>query len=190
LIRNGGGTENGASKRVAQARQIADGFILDDLGDASELDRNKVNAVVEWATSTEEPVVIYAAWDWTVTTLAAELKDENPAVLRGGADYGVELEKFLNGSTRVLIANTRISTGMNLQGRCRLMAFASNGLSPIDRQQAEGRIVRPGQKDGCVIVDFLSEDTLDEKQLEILQNHGELSETMVESMLARELGER
>lgn len=187
LVRKGGGTEAGASKRVAQARQLSDGFILDDIGDAVELSRDKVNAVREIVENTEEAVVIYAAWSHTIDMLSKEFEDDKPAVLRGGSDYGAELARFLDGSTRILIANTRISTGMNLQERCRLMVFVSNDLCPVNRQQAEGRIVRPGQRNGCVIIDVLADGTMDERQLELLKDHRGLSAGMVESMLAREL---
>jgi len=190
LVRKGGGTEAGASKRVAQARQLSDGFILDDIGDAVELNRDKVGAVREIVENTEEPVVIYCAWSHTIEMVAKEFEDERPAILRGGADYGAELARFLNGDTRLIIINTRISTGLNLQKRARLMAFVSNGMSPIDRQQAIGRIVRPGQEHPCVIFDILADGTLDERQLELLQEHSGMSVGMVESMLARELGRK
>lgn len=188
LIVKGAGTENGVMKKLAQTRQLSDGFFYNDLSIPTELATEKIDAVEELVRSTEEPVVVYAAWDNTVDRIASRLASEEPAVLRGNVgSYGDAVDRFVSGQTRVLIANTRISTGMNLQ-RSRIMVVASNDLNPINRTQMIGRIVRPGQKHAAVtIYDIIAKDTLDEVTLEALTAHGADSESIVESRVALEL---
>ena len=182
-ILKGGGTERGAAKRLAQARQASDGFFYDDLGDAVELHQLKIEAKT-LVDSTEEAVVLYAAWDWTVDKLASTLSDHKPAVLKGGSDYAQELNRFLTGETRVLIANARISTGLKLQERCHIMAFLSCDLFPVNLTQAIGRIVRPGQQHSCLVYFIVAEGTLDERIIKTLQEHQDLSAAMVEELLS------
>lgn len=109
-------------------------------------------------------------------------------MIRGDTnDPGAEITRFKTGLTDVLLANARFSQGMNLQERCRIVAFVSWSLNPTDRQQAIGRVYRPGQKRGVQIVDFVAEDTLDARTLELIQGHQQLTAEQVEALLERSL---
>lgn len=188
MVLKGAGTEHGKAKAVAQARQMSDGFIYDDAGQASNTDDKKVEAIRELVEGLDEPAVLFAAWDHSVQRLHSLFVDRKPAVLSGTTgDYGAEIRRFRDGQTSLLIANARIATGMNLQERCRIMVFMSNSTSPVDRKQAIGRIYRPGQKaKGVVIYDVLMRGTLDEKALEVLTAHSDESETYVQKALELE----
>ena len=186
MIIRGACTERGGSKIAMQARQSSDGFVLNDLEQVQRVNTNKIDAIKEFIENEcpKEPVVIFAAWNESVTQLAAAFP--GAAVLRGGADYSEELKRWLEGETLILIANSRISSGMNLQ-QARVEIFMSNDTSPVNRTQAEGRIVRPGQKRGCIIVDVLAEGTLDERLLGLLREHREQSSGYIEALLERDL---
>jgi SNF2 family DNA or RNA helicase len=75
---------------------------------------------------------------------------------------------------------------MNLQERARVVMFTSNSLKPTNREQAIGRVYRPGQKRGVVVVDVVAEGTLDEVALKLLDNHRDKSEAYIEAALRRE----
>lgn len=189
MILRGAATEGGTSKRLAQARQLTDGFFYDDLDNPVDLDSAKLDALAEIVNGTEEPVVVFAAWDHSVEMAARRFEELNPAVLRGSSgNYGSEIDRFQRGATRLLIANGRISTGMNLQ-RSRIMVFISNHANPVDRVQAIGRIRRPGGEfKGVMIYDLIAKDTLDEKTLDLLEGHADESEGFVLAALEKELG--
>ena len=189
LVAAGGATTTTASKRVAQCRQISDGFVVDDGKQVVRVAHTpKLDAVEEWVDALGEPVIIYAAWTGTLDLLAERLAKHNPAMIRGDTgDPGAEITRFKSGLTNVLLANARYSSGMNLQERCRIVAFVSWSLNPTDRQQAIGRVYRPGQKHGVQIVDFVAENTLDARTLELIQGHQQLTAEQVEALLERSL---
>jgi hypothetical protein len=191
LILQGAAADN-RHKALAQARQITDGMMYDTNDQAVPMGTEKLDALDALVNSTDEPVVVFSAWDCVVDWLGRHFADEAPAVLRGATgNYADHVARFQAGKTRLLIANARISTGMNLQtcgGRpTRIMAFLSNSLNPVDRTQAEGRIVRPGNTaQGVVVYDIVAPDTLDEPALDLLRKHAGESEAIVAAALARE----
>ena len=186
LILKGAATERGKSKAMAQARMCTDGAITDDNGRIlAEFNTAKCDAVREFVAQAGEPVVIFARWDYMVDRLSKVFG--GCSVLRGGADYGKEIGRFLAGESSVLVANSCISQGMNLQERCRIVIFVSWSTKPTDREQAIGRVWRPGQTRGVIVVDVLAENTLDEKTVELLEKHKDRNEGFIESALAEEL---
>lgn len=189
IVTKGAATTRGASKRLSQARMLSDGFVMDDDGNVIRLDTNKIDAVAQQVESLGEPVVIFAAWRETIRGLSEKLNSYRPAVVSGDtADIGFEIGRFLSGDTDVLILNSRMGAGINgLQDRARIGVFVSNSTSPVDRVQAEGRLFRSGQNRGVQIIDVVAEDTLDERQLELLKGHNDLSASMVEKILLEAL---
>lgn len=182
----GAATEGTKSKALSQARQCSDGFIDNDLGERIDFNSDKIDVVKKLIEDAGEPVLIFANWTGSVDRLAVALKEHNPAVLKGGADYTPEIERFKKGETKVLIANARIAEGMNLQKVCRIVVFMSCSPYPVKRKQAIGRLVRPGQKDGVVVVDIIAENTMDDPTLNLLEKHSDESEAFVEAGLAIE----
>lgn len=185
-ILTGCATEASKAKAITQARQAADGFIEDDLGNIIELDHHKIEVIADFVETNDEPIIVFANWRPSINRLCQRLQYMEPARVEGGADYGAEIERFKSGKTRLLVANSRIAEGMNLQDNCRIEIFMSLCNQPVKLQQAKGRIYRPGQKRACQFIYVLAKDTLDEKALELLENHTSESEEFVESSLHRE----
>lgn len=188
-LKKGAATEAGSSKALSQARMCSDGFITDDLHNVVDLDNNKLDALTEFVESTDEPIIIAAAWTESVNKIVARFADQNPARLDGetAGDYGSEVERFRSGNTRLLVLNARIAEGLNLQESCRLLVFYSNCCYPIKRKQLIGRIVRPGQTKGVIVVDIVSENTLDDVTINVLNAHSDQSEAFVLEALRQEL---
>ena len=198
LILKGAATERGKHKALAQARMCTDGCITDDNGRIlAELNTHKCDAVRQFVEGIDGPVIVFARWDYMVERLAEALRTSlrlrnvgssasGVSVLRGGSDYGAEIGSFLDGTNRYLVANSGISQGMNLQGVCSTVIFASWSSKPTDREQAIGRVWRPGQKNGVVVVDVVAEGTLDETTVELLERHKDRNEGFIESALAEE----
>ncbi len=192
LVTKGAATLKGASKRVTQARMLSDGFVFDDDQRVIRLDQNKINAVAEFVEGLGEPVVIFAAWRETIAALSAKLTlpgKPAPATVSGDtADIDYSVQRFLSGETDIIIINSRMGSGIDgLQQRARVGIFVSNSTNPTDRTQAEGRLFRTGQSRGVQIVDVIAEDTLDEKQLDLLKSHNDLSSAMIEKILLEAL---
>lgn len=186
IVKSGAASERGRSKVSKQLQMLSDGHIFDDQGVPIWLHRDKINAVSDFVENLGEPVVLVAAWTETVAELGRTLKHLNPAVVIG--DAGDAVARFRNRSTSVLILPAAKSTGIDgLQDRARVVCFLSNSTNPTDREQTIGRLFRPGQDRGVVVVDFLSEGTLDERALDLITNHKHLSQAMIDRILAEEL---
>lgn len=190
IISAGGATDGTRSKRVVQMRMASDGYILNDMGQPIELDTNKVDAITEFVESLGEPVVIFATWRESIARLARGLAEYDPAVVAGDtADIGYQLGRFTGGQTNVLIMNVSYGSGVDsLQQRARVAVFMSPPRSPVDRAQAVGRLYRHGQDSGVIVVDVIAEGTMDDRALELVTGHSDLSESMVNKILSEEFG--
>jgi superfamily II DNA or RNA helicase len=175
------------SKALSQLRQCSDGFLYTVQKGALKLNTEKIKQIIDIIeNNTGESFVIYANWDYSVKALKEALINYSPSVLAGDTkDMNSEISRFKQGKTKILIANSRISEGMNLQENCRIMIFMSNSLNPIDREQAEGRIYRPGQKRGVKIIDIFG-SPLDKRQLEVLKKYKNFSSNYIEKLLMEE----
>jgi len=185
-------TSRGTMKAVAQSRQITDGFVLNDDHVPMRLSpgtgQSKAQVIRSLIETMNEPVVVYSAWTEGVAIMAETLKGYNPSILSGetGGGAGDQITRFKNGGTNVLIANAAYSKGMNLQGRCRVLIFLSVSSRPDDYEQALGRIYRPGQKRGCIVIHVVCQDTLDRRSIELVQKHKSQSEAFIDKLLAEE----
>lgn len=91
--------------------------------------------------------------------------------------------KFINDKdVRVLIAHPdSAGTGTNgLQDVCQIMIFYSNGYSAEKRTQNEGRILRKGQKNNCLYIDLICENSLDEKHLRVIEGKYSMIEAVLD----------
>ena len=188
LVAKGAACSTTSSKRIAQVRQCTDGFITHDDGQIVRLSTEKLDAIESFVDHLGEPVVVYAAWSESVKMLAKRLARFSPSVLEGQtADLDLQITRFKQGQTRVLIVQAGFSSGMNLQERCRVMVFMSLSSNPTNFEQAKGRIHRPGQTRGCEVVVVQAEGTIDERAFELVSGHLELSGEQVDAMLEESL---
>lgn len=100
------------------------------------------------------------------------------------------LEAFQQNKFPILVANIRvISMGFNLQEYCNHMIFYSNTFSLEDRIQVEARIYRSGQKNRCIYLDYVMNDTIDMKIYAALKQKKQLADyirdTSLEDMLTK-----
>ena len=189
VVVRGAATERGTMKRVSQARMLSDGFVYDDQGSPVRVNSDKATAIREFVEGLGEPVVVVARWRESIAHLARELAAFDPAVVASeSADVAWQLQRFRSGQTSVLIISARYGEGIDgLQDRARVLVFMSNG-SANDRKQMEGRLFRHGQQRGCVVVDVVSEGTMDERQIELIRTQSDLAESQVDKILSCEFG--
>lgn len=189
LIAGGAATTSGTMKRLAQTRQCTDGFIYDDEGNPKRLSEtdSKVKRIVDFVETLGEPILIYSTWTEGVKLISEALSEYKPSIISEGTDAGKAIERFQKGETKVMVANAAYACGMNLQHVCRVVAFTSLSSKPDLYQQAIGRIYRPGQKKGCIIVYFVCEDTLDRRVIELVKAHTNCSDEFIDKLLFEEM---
>lgn len=197
----GEGAEN-RSQAVARARECTDGFVYEKSAGGGDtrnvrglLSVPKLDELVRQVKRFQEmepsePVVIWVNFLASQQKVAQVLREEGVTCSclfssMSSEEMGKEQEKFLSGETSVFVCSSSLSEGMNLQERCRVEIFFSNSLSPVKREQAIGRVYRPGQMKQTLIIDLVCANTLDEKLLELLEMHKLQSEKFIQGELEK-----
>jgi len=189
LVKAGGATAKGIHKRLAQLKQITDGFIYDDEDRPIKVGSPKLEIVKKFVEQLNEPVILVANWAESVKILSETFQEYMPSVISGETkDFAVQIKSFQQGTTDMMIVNAGFSKGMNLQARCRIICFLSVSSKPDDYQQMVGRVYRPGQKKAVQIVHFVCRESVDKRLVELVQAHKECSDKLIDKLLIEELG--
>jgi superfamily II DNA or RNA helicase len=169
-----------AAVRASKLAQIAAGglyFTVDeDNPDHENLDRlvwsstNKIDAIVNYVSELDEPVIITYNYEFERVSLMAAFP--NAPVLGGaGTATAQDITDFNAGLISVLIGHPKsMSMGLNLQGSCRLMIHMSPMWSADLYVQSIGRIHRRGQTQPCQRVLFYTPGTVDERVAQAIKN--------------------
>ena len=175
------------SKILMQKRTVTCGFVYNEAGEATDTNRIKEDKVVQWLENNpNEPVVIFCAFTHEIERYKNRLEylGLSPAVIKSDENYEKNLKKFLTGETKIIIISAQLTEGLNLQiASCAL--FTSNSTWPIKRQQAIRRLWRTGQTRPVQIFDFVCENTLDQRIIDLLNSHTEASEEYIETLLLK-----
>lgn len=161
-------------------RQLSSGFLGlmdDETGEKAEIvfDQNpKLDRLVELIDELPENRKAVVFYDYTLTgrTVAGRLKEElgiKPIWLWSGTkDARKELERFAQDEDcTVAVVNNRLGA-MSLDGLqevANYVFFVESPVGVIDREQAERRLVRDGQKRTVFQYDLIMRKTVDERIL-------------------------
>ena len=170
-------------------RQIASGFVSLE-GTPSPLAENpKLAALLELIAElpANDKIVVFNDFIFSGNTIQAALKQQKipcSRIYSGTKDKAAELAKFLDkgpGGTKVLLANSQ-SAGMggNFQV-ARFCAYYESPVSPIIRQQSEGRVFRMGQTRNVFQYDLYARHTVEEKILRYLREGRDLLKVLLAS---------
>ena len=108
--------------------------------------------------------------------------------MRGETKNKMEcLRMFLEDpKVKVLVAHPACaSEGINVQGVCSTVVFYSSDHSSVARKQAEGRVIRQGQKEKCCIFDLVIANSIDEVILSAVDNKQDFAEAVMQWMERR-----
>jgi hypothetical protein len=163
-------------------RQISSGFAGfkdDETGEKAqiEFERNpKLDLLMELVAEVPEDrkMVVFYEYTWSGARICQELtasKTRHGWLWSGTKDWAKVKDSFENDPDfRVLVAQWRkAGMGLNLQ-KANYEFFYESPVSSIERQECEGRIYRPGQKNRSLYYDLIVKDSVDDK---ILQFHAE-----------------
>lgn len=98
-----------------------------------------------------EKLLVFCHFRSTVEGLAEEFKELNPALMYGGSNTPLNVEKFNKDPTcKIAFLNYRSGgAGLNLQYECHNTVFYESTGSPAQFEQAVGRTHRSGQTEVC-----------------------------------------
>ena len=154
-------------------RQCASGFLALRADDESRVEvmfktNPKLDALREFILGKEDKVLVFHEFIHSGQLIEKMLEQSKVgfASLRGGTkDPAGQYQKFLSDpKCRVFVLNNRLgSEAINPQYVCCRAVFYESPVSPIQREQAEGRVHRPGQKWTTFIYDLTVLGTVEEK---------------------------
>lgn len=134
----------------------------------------KIEALMRDIDESAKPVIVVTRFTVEAARIFDELSTKyNTCLVTGWKRVGT-IESFKEGKHQVMVANiAAIARGFNLQNSCSML-FYSNTFSLELRLQVEGRIFRLGQSHPCEYVDYVFEDSVDEKIVSALVMKREL----------------
>jgi len=172
-----------AGNAFMQLRQLSSGFITfkdDDERIKVKFDSNpKLDILCELIESMppECKMVVFHDYVFTnqlISERLKELKIGHARIWGGQHDQIGQLKKFREDENcRVLVINSKSgSSALNLQFS-NYMCFFECPISVIDREQAEARCWRPGQKNKVIIFDLFVNGTVDESHYTSVKEGGD-----------------
>ena len=185
-------------------RQISCGFyintriLIDENGKETKdsniitLDENpKLSLLVQTLSNmpTDKKVIIWTNYRYSVKLISDRLEkafgENSYLTCYGSQDAFEQIKKFREGNSSYMIANpSKMGVGHNIQFS-HYQIFFSNSHSFVERDQAESRQHRKGQKHSVTITDLVVENTIDELIIKALMIKQDLSISLSE--LARVL---
>ena len=163
-----------AAVMSSKLRQLASGFVINELGDVKEYFHERDMIAEEWARDlihTGRKGIILYEYDHQRAQLAAWL---DAVFLFGGQDKEAIINEFKHGDAKILVAQYQtLSHGVDgLQHVCSDMLFYQPIWSRDATEQAEGRIHRQGQTAQVTITTIVCEDSIDEIVMERVEGKG------------------
>jgi len=123
----------------------------------------KLDALYRDVDESAKPVIIITRFSAEASRIFGDLSSRYRVCLFTGWKRVGTIEEFKEGKFDIMVANSAVvARGFNLQNSY-TMLFYSNSFSLELRLQAEGRIFRLGQENPCEYVDYIYDDSIDEK---------------------------
>jgi SNF2 family DNA or RNA helicase len=174
-----------ATAAFTKAQQIANGFIIDEDGNAIPLmpvaKNPRIQAALEYLESREGKHVVWTRFILDRQLLAEGMRAAgiNFAEYAGRDEerYNAKLGFMQDPNVRVFLANPQSAgTGTDgLQTVCTQALYYSNSFNSIDRWQSEDRIDRRGMIGGSVYTDLIGRGSIDRYILRNLKKKKGLS---------------
>lgn len=171
--------------RLIRFSQITAGFYKDIEGKEHSYEKNpKQEWLIEWLKDHGHKTIVFVRFIHELKSLEDKLRSCNIRFVSvyGDTEDRIGLVKRFNESADIQVFIGQLDTagqGINLQAAS-YCVFLSNNYSWGDREQAESRIHRQGQKaKNCTYIDVICEKTIDEKVLKILKKKESLANMLM-----------
>ena len=168
---------------MIKLHQLTNGFCKDDDGNILEFGKQKINALEEIIEETDDKIIIWANYIYNIDQI------KNFLTTKYGKDSFVEIygatkvkdrqkaiESFQNDpKVRFFVSNpTTGGYGLTLTAANTVVYFSNNYNLEV-RKQSEDRAHRSGQTGTVVIIDIITENTIDEKIMKALTKKGQIA---------------
>lgn len=158
------------------------GILSSKVQESAKLDR--MEELVEEAVSTGKKVVIFSEWTQITDEIRNRLKAYNPAVITGqfkDEEKNAAKERFQNDDNcKIIIGTTKaMGTGYTLIAGS-VEIFLDEPWNRANKEQAEDRCYRIGQKKSITIYTIMCKNTIDERIHELVYKKGAMADALVD----------
>lgn len=165
-----------AMTRSIRLHQVVMGYVAIDQPDGTkkitEIESNRLAELVDQLEELHGPGIIWATYRYDLARIGSKLREvygnESVAEYWGGVPLDLREAgrvAFTSGKARVFVSNPQVGgLGLTLN-TARWCIYFSNSHNYEDRAQSEDRCHRIGQTRSVTYIDFVSEDTVDERIL-------------------------
>lgn len=165
--------------QIMRLQQIVCGILTTDDGEIQDLDKTRINNLMEVLEETSGKVVIWATFTHNIkqieSAIANEYGTDSVASYYGATsseDRVNIVERFqdMQSPLRFFVGQPKTGGyGITITAAS-TMIYYSNSYDLESRLQSEDRIHRIGQKNFCTYIDFVTPGTVDEKILKALRS--------------------
>ena len=168
---------------MIKLHQLTNGFCKDDDGNILEFGKQKINALEEIIDETDDKIIIWANYIYNIEQikefLTSKYGKDSFVEIYGATkvkDRQQAIESFQNNpKVRFFVSNpTTGGYGLTLTAANTVVYFSNNYNLEV-RKQSEDRAHRSGQKGTVVIIDIITQNTIDEKIMKALTKKGQIA---------------
>lgn len=171
--------------KLMKLRQATSGFFYNKEGDSVEIGNStKLKELEEILEELgNQPVIIWVQFRHEVEAIESLLTEKYGAdqvvtLYAETKDKDDSINRFKNNQVRYLIAHPKSAAHGLTFVNCKVMVFYSLDYSFETHTQARDRIHRIGQKNSCLYVYIMAQNTIDEALLKVLQRKQSLQEAV------------
>ena len=151
--------------------QFSGGAIYDSDSEWHRVGESKMEALESIVEATEEPVLVYYAYQHELERIKTAFADYNPVHFRGEPSV---LQAWNRGEIRLLLCHpASVAYGLNMQEGGRIIVWYSPTWNLELYQQANARLYRQGQDKPVLLYHIVAVSTMDERVMDALEGKGD-----------------
>jgi len=186
-------TATNAGAKIMKLREICSGFLYDDHGDAKEVGKSKLNALLELLDEIgDKQVIIWAQFKFEADQIRKSILTDrkcesglvNSTVAQGQREEYIQ--DFKDGRLQYMVAHPKsLGHGVTLT-KCTYAIYYSISYSHEEHYQSRDRIYRKGQKNACTYYYLLTPNTIDKVIFKALSDKDKIAKVVFEYIKSKE----
>ena len=157
--------------------QYSGGAVYDTEGNWHKVGESKMEALSDLMEATEEPVLVYYAYQHELERMKDVLAEYKPVHFRGEPDV---LQAWNRGEIRLLLCHpASVAYGLNMQEGGRIIVWYSPTWNLELYQQANARLYRQGQDKPVLLYHIVAAGTMDERVMDALEGKGDCQSALL-----------
>ena len=163
--------------------QYTGGAVYDAEHNWHEVGRSKIEALESIMEATEEPVLVYYAYQHELARLCDTFAHLSPVNFRGEPEI---LQAWNRGEIRMMLCHpASVAYGLNMQQGGRIIVWYTPTWNLELYQQANARLYRQGQSRPVLLYHLVAKDTLDERVMAALSGKVGVQDALLQALNER-----